>query len=231
MAWVQNVRGVLDKVSGEHDRRIRQAHRRNVVCGFVAGAGAVAVCFVVRWLRCGKRSNVREAWRDRAGVADLRVAAESYEPDWRACADGEIADRVVEEVVAEEAGAEGADVSEAGAPRRGDHGATRRVCRKLKMVHKTGGRDGPGSGYLGEVVADARCQGFAGVASPDNMRRARLYMTRVLKEHGVRPSHISANINKLVLAVFERTEDDIRYSKLLEEGVRCGAIVAGHDRQ
>lgn len=233
-----NVRKFTETVSKSplnfpyHAERSRKAAaRRAFVRGGAVGAALCAAVVAGRalwsaWRRRPKQADV-DAWRQANGLDELTASGEAYKPDERDCLAGETADKVVYDYPTEESGVE-CDVADEDAPpglrRRG--GAVRRIARRVKMVHtpyQAGGSTAD-PGFLGDVIAEARTQGFAGHASLDNISRARIYMSRLMKERGMRPAHIDANLSRMVLAVFEKRDYEVAHEEAMQRGRQLGRI-------
>lgn len=84
----------------------------------------------------------------------------------------------------------------------------RRVVKK-KWEHELLSAGGVNGTYLAEVVMEARLHYNHRAASAYNMSLAKAYMVRVMKAHGMRPAHIAAHIDRMVLAVFVQTDDQV----------------------
>lgn len=94
--------------------------------------------------------------------------------------------------------------------------ARRRRVRRKKVVavpYAGGSLQGP---YCTELVSEARLFTQARTYSVANADFLRVFFVRRMTEHGVRPSHIAACIDKMVLACFHLSEED----KAFEAGLR-----------
>jgi len=203
--------------------------------GFALAAGSVLGGFVGwklrRAVQAWRRSKI-DQWRDEAGLIDLQVGGETYEPGERLCLPGESPDRV-EAAFEGEGDAPGGDDEEGpddgpGADtrqRRG--GASRRVARRIKVVQRPYAGGQVCTGYLGSIVAEARYQLFARAATADNVSRARGYLSRKMAEHGMRSAHIEQHLDMCVVAVFEVREHQIRAEKAMALGRSLGRIRDG----
>jgi len=78
--------------------------------------------------------------------------------------------------------------------------------------------------YLSSIVAEVRMCSYARAYSPSNADIVRSHLVRRMREHGVRPTHISNNINKLILACFYKSDSDLEIEKQLGDFVKSGRV-------
>lgn len=127
----------------------------------------------------------------------FRVDADSYECDYRDPIEQEDADVILEDEIEDGEAVRGIDAAKVP---RGP--AMRRIARRQKAVHVDRAGHAISEKYYGSIVADARCSYAAGGYTEYNAELARSYMVRIMRKHGVRPSHIDARLEHMVNAVF-----------------------------
>nr|WRQ65491.1 hypothetical protein [Tolivirales sp.] len=181
------------------------------------GLGLVAICYGgYRAIARGRRDKVT-ADTVVGDMSSFLASAAEYEPSSREVCDGESPDFTeVEDVITEKPSAE-----EGGQPVRVRE---RRVVKK-KWVHDVLSAGVVDSPYLAEVVQEARLHYNHREATPYNMGLAKAFMVRTMKGHGLRPAHIAANIDDMVLAVFLITDAQARKrdtARLLRSAGRLG---------
>jgi hypothetical protein len=193
-------------------------------------ACAVAGAVATRWWRHKHRDSIISA----TGVSTIIAEGYAYNPSCRDCLEGEKHDFVDVEGVCED---EDTDGDDSDAPpgltppfpgSRSSRGpAVRRIAVRKKYVHKTHSGGLVNGNFLGHVVAQARLVYNSRDANTHNKNLARSYMVRQMIEANMRPQHIDENIDKMVLAVFFMTDDQIvnvaNEKKLRALGrLRCG---------
>lgn len=187
--------------------------RLGVVTSAVAGVGYGAIKFVGRL----RNRKIVASYRDRA--TGHQVDAICHVVETRDVIDDEGADITVESQV------EDGSTVHGGPPGLAPRGpALRRTARKQKVVHVDDtGRPGQDS-YYGFVVAQARTEYAARGYSTYNAQLARSYMVRVMREHGVRPSHIMEHLEYMVNSVFFISEDERVALRERDAALRAGAM-------
>lgn len=162
--------------------------------GLIAGIGAGVVSCAAGVGYLYYRRQIRQLSAvDRIVASSEGFLAQgmSYDPPLRDACEGEQADICVEEEVVV-----------------ADGPATRRLAKK-KYAHQTMASGVLNTGYLADVVQQARLQYCHRAATAYNMALAKGYMVRLMTEHGVRPAHIASCIDRMVVAVFVVTSDQL----------------------
>lgn len=207
----------------------------NVVKGCVVGlrtggtlvGGALAIWGAVAAARHYRRRKARTTILSDTQVVSLVTDAAHYDPAFRDCQPGESHDILVYEDEEENeavVGAEEGTDSDAPPGLRRRKPVTRRVQKRKKYVHEPDERGAARESYLSFVVIEARNVYGARAATEHNMSLARGYMVRLMKEHGVRPSHIDGNIDRMVNAVFLLTDTQLQARRDFERLHDAGRI-------
>jgi hypothetical protein len=146
----------------------------------------------------------------------------NYEPGTRDCEPGELHDFLDEEIAPEDESADGNEDASGG--KRGRGPATRRLYKRKKFVHETMAGGVASSAYLGHIIAEARNIYASRAATSNHVAAARLFLARLMKEHGMRPTHINSKLDACVLAVFYVTDEERATEKAWDELRRVGRI-------
>lgn len=242
-----------ERDAAERERRLQKLEKQrararitNAVSAFAGGAAAVgfAIWCVRRAARLVRDRHRRDTIEG-TGVGARFNTGDTYEPDKRDCLPGEAADVIsVEEVVEVEDSASVCDtesVADTDAPpglapphQRARSArnvpAVRRITKREKFIHRPDTECGFGSTYLSYIVAQARLKYHGRNASSTHEDAARSWMVREMTGHGVRPTHIAANIEAMVTNVFHVTEANRqeweRRDKLRSVGAYARAVPA-----
>lgn len=195
----------------------RRGVGRSVLIGTAFGAAcAVAGALAARWVRHKYCDTIVAS----TGVSALIAEGYAYDPDSRDCLEGEKHDYVDIEDIHQDEGTDGdgttapsgaGSTSSGRAPARGP--AVRRIAVRKKYVHKTHTGGLVNSNFLGHVVAQARLVYNGRDANTHNKNLARSYMVRLMTEANMRPQHIDEHIDKMILAVFFLSDDQITEMK------------------
>jgi len=212
--------------------------RRNVFAGCIkllrtgsalAGAAAVGYC-VFELVRRRRNAMYNDNVLTNAGILDLIVAAEHYEPETRDCLPGESHDIVVADFEDEGESVDGSEeesdhAGASGSRRRRPSG--RRVAKRKKYVHEPFKGGAVNGTYLSNVVAEARNVYGARMASEHTCALARGFMVRRMSEHGMRPAHIDAHVDRMVVAVFTITANELEARRAYSVCKAAGRIRMG----
>jgi len=164
----------------------------------VVGVGVGLVVAVRQHLR--RRAVVESAEDLVEGLTEFIGSAAMYDPEVREAVEGESHDFVqVAEVEVEVPGGEGEE------PKR----VRKRRVQKMRYEHRIVEAGAPFGPYLADVVTETRLHYNHREATAYNMSLARAYMIRIMKGHGMRPAHIAADIDRMVLAVFLQTDQQV----------------------
>lgn len=175
------------------------------VGGVVCHAAKIASCF------CAAYGVVKYVGRRRAeelarGIADDLALGDEYEPVLVPCRPNEGGMEIAEEIPAEVIVAQGnaGDIEgvEYAEPGTNGHGASRRITRRVKMVHCPY-RGGVLCGaFLANIVAEVRAEKYARVRNSHTEELVRGHLVRRMREYNVRHSHIDQNLERMKIAVY-----------------------------
>jgi len=203
--------GVVEAIQGLSSRPARKPSALKWLAGIGAGAVVCAAGYVYyQRLRRKAASDLCHV----TAAQEFLARSEEYEPQIRDAVEGEQPDFTVVEVTP---GAPDED----GPPGLARTGAARRVAKK-KYQHTTSSNNMVNTPYLAEIVQTTRLFYSHRVATPYTMALAKGYMVRLMTEHGMRPSHISAHIDHMVNAVFVVTDDQLAAQAAVDAMTRLG---------
>lgn len=204
--------GVVKAIQGLSSRPTRKPSAFRWLAGIGVGSVVCAAGYVyyqrLRRRAAGDLQHVTAA-------QEFLARSGEYEPVVRDAVEGEQPDFT--EVVDAAPSAPG-DGDQPGLARTG---AARRVAKK-KYQHITSANNMVNTPYLAEIVQTTRLFYSHRAATPYTMALAKGYMVRLMTEHGMRPSHISAHIDHMVNAVFVVTDDQLAAQEAADAMVRLG---------
>lgn len=187
-------------------RMIGAALRAFVAGGTAAGLAGVA-CFA--FVECRKALARHRSSKSRTAVERYHgflAEVASYDPDVRDAYEGEAGDFRVEE---EYDHVEDVTVVEGETTRVEKRTSKKRRLQKKVYVHQCVVGGEPFGPYCSDVVASARLQYSHRAATSYNMALAKGYMVRLMQQHGMRPSHIALVIDRMVVACFVVTDEQL----------------------